>query len=663
MIVVCTAECCACRNSTIIGEDKNSKDVVSEWQGFGIFASSTVPTAACGGEQSPSRAPLLFDDTTSCRPHGDEDGGTIIQLIRPAERPTEFQSNNDDSTPCQQLRHSGSSTVSLSEEEEKGSAAKAAELRGGGSSNTQPPSQQLANNSNHVNNISINKQISDFLIQEANDIRYEEEYSVQPHPLTNDILSRIVSTPFDSAEMITCYKQNNTETAGNTPSVATIIPPLSIIPQNKFAEYSTKKKLCADVTNVISTFLIDEVAKITPHEEETLLQQTNNDIAASSSNRGTNNNHQAASTIILDMSSSNFGAMYDDTVVFLGYKMDSYQCTAELKPGDVIVSINGTNLEGLPCNTALQILQSFKSHVFLKFVNRESYNKNSRDTYPKTVAGAQKQYDAAYQMSIKLQNERQLALLQAKNVRKPTQPKCIRKLTQHFAVAEELRTLAWNNLTLKKRHQEIIDKKKQQIAVEMTAKKAEAAKKKRQQKAVELAAKRRKVIPIATASGLIKISHRDVSKLPVAFGFHLDDKSSKSLATAAATKWRNGGKKASKSVYIAKIKPNSKQQQGTPESDQHNPSSNTSSTPRGSANLLWEGPLGEEFPGWTKQTFERATGASAKTKDSYFYSPHNQIKFRAMKGVRLFIGILSEPGVAGDESVALKIYKERGHKI
>jgi hypothetical protein len=660
MIVVCTAECCACRNSTIIGEYKNSKDVLSEWQDFGIFASATVPSTACGGEQSPSRAPLLlFDDTTSCRPHGHEDGGTIIQLISPAERPKEFQSNNDDSTPCQQLRHSGSSTVSLSEEEEKGSAAKAAALRGGGS-NTQPTAQQLVNNS-QVNNILINKQISDFLIQEANDIRYEEEYSVHPHPLTNDILSRIVSTPFDSAEMITCYKQNNNETTANTPSVTTVIPPLSILPQKKFAEYSTKKKLCADVTNVISTFLIDEVAKITPHEEETLLLQQNNNDIASSSNSGTSNNHQAASTIILDMSSSNFGAMCDDTVVFLGYKMDSYQCTAELKPGDVIVSINGTNLEGLPCNTALQILQSLKSHAFLKFENRESY-KNSRDTHPKTVADAQNQYDAAYQMSIKLQNERQLAQLQAKNVRKPTQPKCIRKLTQHFAVSEELRTLAWNNLALKKRHQETIDKQRQQIAVEMTAKKAEAAKKKRQQKAVELAAKRRKIIPVATASDVIKISHRDVSKLPVAFGFHIDDKLSKSLATAAATKWRNGGKKAAKSVYIAKITPNSKQQ-GIPESHQHNPSSNASSTPRGSANLLWEGPLGEEFPGWTKKTFERATGASARSKDSYFYSPHNQIKFRAMKGVRLFIGILSEPGVAGDESVALKIYKERGHKI
>ena len=634
---MCTAECCVCRNSSTIAEVKN---VVLEWQGFGIFASTTVPTAACGGEQSTSRAPLLFDDTT-CRPHGDEDGGIIIQLISPAERPKEFESNNDDSTPCQQLRHSGSSTVSLSEEEEKGSSAKAAELRGGGGSNTQPPSQQLANN-NHVNDISINKQISDFLIQEANDIRHEEEYSVHPHPLTNDILSRIVSTPFDSAEMLTCYKQNNTETATNKPSVAAIIPILPIIPQNKFAEYSTKKKLCADVANVISTFLIDEVAKITPHEKETLLlQQTNNDIT-SSSNSGTNNNHQAASTIILDMSSSNFGAMYDDTVVFLGYKMDSYQCTtAELKPGDVIVSINGTNLEGLPCNTALQKLQSCNSHAFLKFVNRESY-KNSRDT--KTVADAQRQYDAAYQMSIKLQNERQLALLHAKNVRNPTQPICIRKLTQHFNVSEELRSLAWNNLALKKRHQ------------------AEAAQKKRQQKAAEVAAKRRKNIPVATASGVIKISHRDVSKLPVAFGFHLDDKASKSLATAAAAKWRSSGKKAAKSVYIAKITPNSKQQQATPESHQHNASSNTSNTPRGSANLLWEGPLGEEFPGWTKKTFERAAGASAKSKDSYFYSP-NQIKFRAMKGVRLFIGILSEPGVAGDESVALKIYKERGHKI
>ena len=216
----------------------------------------------------------------------------------------------------------------------------------------------------------------------------------------------------------------------------------------------------------------------------------------------------------------------------------------------------------------------------------------------------------------------------------------LRKLKQHFQVAEKLRETAWRNLRSK---QVLVEAKK--VADAKTAAKA----------------KKKKVIPTATATDVIKISHADVSKLSVAFGFHLGDKDSKASAKAAATKWRVEGKKAANSIFIGKNTPSSKNtlsSKGRPGSPN---SAGKNTTSRSAAILLSNESMGSKYPGWTKKTFERASGNTAGTKDAYFYSPHQQIKFRAMKGVDLFIGILSEPGVGG-ESVAMKLYKQRGYK-
>ena len=61
--------------------------------------------------------------------------------------------------------------------------------------------------------------------------------------------------------------------------------------------------------------------------------------------------------------------------------------------------------------------------------------------------------------------------------------------------------------------------------------------------------------------------------------------------------------------------------------------------------------------------FQRASGSTAGGTDKYFYSPQKEIKFRSMKGCKTFVGILSEPGVDGNELEAKKLYKERGNKF
>mmetsp|Transcript_42544 Transcript_42544/g.90489 ORF Transcript_42544/g.90489 Transcript_42544/m.90489 type:complete len:660 (+) Transcript_42544:96-2075(+) len=89
----------------------------------------------------------------------------------------------------------------------------------------------------------------------------------------------------------------------------------------------------------------------------------------------------------------------------------------------------------------------------------------------------------------------------------------------------------------------------------------------------------------------------------------------------------------------------------------------TPKTPRTPAILLSTEVVPSLDEGWISKTFQRSSGRTAGTKDSYFYSPHKRIKFRSMKGCKTFIDILAEPGVDGDEFNALEIYKERGHRL
>ena len=85
--------------------------------------------------------------------------------------------------------------------------------------------------------------------------------------------------------------------------------------------------------------------------------------------------------------------------------------------------------------------------------------------------------------------------------------------------------------------------------------------------------------------------------------------------------------------------------------------------PRTPALLLSEGPAPSLGRGWVTRTFRRTSGRSAGTRDTYFYSPGAAIKFRSLRSCRVFIGVLAEEGVGGDEAVALRVYRERGHKL
>jgi hypothetical protein len=67
--------------------------------------------------------------------------------------------------------------------------------------------------------------------------------------------------------------------------------------------------------------------------------------------------------------------------------------------------------------------------------------------------------------------------------------------------------------------------------------------------------------------------------------------------------------------------------------------------------------------GWKMKTFRRMAGKSAGNTDSYWYSPQLMHRFRSMKGCKLFIEILNEPGIAGDESVAFNQFKKRGFRL
>lgn len=86
-------------------------------------------------------------------------------------------------------------------------------------------------------------------------------------------------------------------------------------------------------------------------------------------------------------------------------------------------------------------------------------------------------------------------------------------------------------------------------------------------------------------------------------------------------------------------------------------------TPRPSAVLLSTAAVPLLSPGWISKTFQRASGRTVGGRDTYFYSPQKQFKFRSLKNCRAFLQVLAEPGVEGDEAKALKVYRERGHRF
>jgi hypothetical protein len=64
--------------------------------------------------------------------------------------------------------------------------------------------------------------------------------------------------------------------------------------------------------------------------------------------------------------------------------------------------------------------------------------------------------------------------------------------------------------------------------------------------------------------------------------------------------------------------------------------------------------------GWIKKTFERLTGKTAGTKDSYWYSPITKFRLRSMAEVKKFLNLLAQ--CHGDESLARQQFKVREPK-
>ena len=190
---------------------------------------------------------------------------------------------------------------------------------------------------------------------------------------------------------------------------------------------------------------------------------------------------------------------------------------------------------------------------------------------------------------------------------------------------------------------------------------------------------------IALASMEIKLtdSNRDqIAKLPVAFGFDLDDGgTSKILAQAAAEKWYNMGKLAAMTTYVVKQNGTNKANDkgsaltgggvsngatiATPSGASVDGSTGVkaSNAPKSPAVLIESSNAPPDLPsGWTSKTFKRALSLT-KARDKYFYSPEIGIKFRSLRACKEFIEILKEPTIGGSERDALKEFKARGHKV
>lgn len=225
--------------------------------------------------------------------------------------------------------------------------------------------------------------------------------------------------------------------------------------------------------------------------------------------------------------------------------------------------------------------------------------------------------------------------------------------------------------------------------------------------------------PVSVIAGeVVKLdnSNRDrIAKLPVAYGFSLNDGgTSKALALAATQNWYNNGKRAADIKYDSKgvrrkgggstgtkkstskskhstkdggksggkkyakgdcVNPmdqsitqkkmkNGVEKAGSKNSNNSPNSSGASPSGRAAATLISSSDSPSGLPnGWTMKTFKRMSGKTSGTTDSYWYSPQLKYKFRSMRACKLYIEILNEPGIDGDESVAFDEFKKRGFRV
>mmetsp|Transcript_28389 Transcript_28389/g.60136 ORF Transcript_28389/g.60136 Transcript_28389/m.60136 type:complete len:670 (+) Transcript_28389:90-2099(+) len=162
-----------------------------------------------------------------------------------------------------------------------------------------------------------------------------------------------------------------------------------------------------------------------------------------------------------------------------------------------------------------------------------------------------------------------------------------------------------------------------------------------------------------------------LAKLPVSFGFRLDDDGvSQSLAQAAMQKWATDGRRAARLESF---------NQGTPKGDlglkrkigDVARSTGYGTPPDESQRMKTRNAAqpfelaGPDLPhGWTTRTFERTTSTPGRTTTyKQFYSPVIKAKFRSMRSALIFTKILKEPGISADEIKAYDVFKSRGHKL
>ncbi|KAL7548920.1 hypothetical protein ACHAWF_012190 [Thalassiosira exigua] len=156
---------------------------------------------------------------------------------------------------------------------------------------------------------------------------------------------------------------------------------------------------------------------------------------------------------------------------------------------------------------------------------------------------------------------------------------------------------------------------------------------------------------------------QSIAKMPVAFGFNLHDNGvSKELARIAAKTWKEQGH-----IYADRI--GAPVDDVTKDYDIGKPKgakgqrSTSPKPPKIPALLLSTGTVPNLSENWTSKTYQRMSGKTIGTRDTYYYSPKEGFKFRSMTSCKAFLRILNEPGVDGNESHALKLFKERGHKV
>jgi hypothetical protein len=163
-----------------------------------------------------------------------------------------------------------------------------------------------------------------------------------------------------------------------------------------------------------------------------------------------------------------------------------------------------------------------------------------------------------------------------------------------------------------------------------------------------------------------------VSRMPVAFGFHLNNGHlSTELGRSKAAGWNIEGLAAAESeemlgLFVSRKDKKNKTGSKTPNGKRKSNGGGGTGTPRPPktpATLISTDATPNLPEGWVSKTYRRTSGVSVGRPDTYFFSPQKELRFRSMKSCRTFIQIMEEPGVNGDEAIALKVYKARGHKI